>query len=80
MNGSARQLKKKYMETMRMKPQQSNLGMQQGSPKRKIHCNPDISQETRKIPNTKSNSTLKGTRSRTAKKPQGQQRKSNNKD
>lgn len=27
---------------------------------RKIHCNPGLSQETRKIPNTKSNSTPKG--------------------
>ena len=39
-----------------------------------------LSQETRKIPNTKSNSTPKGTRSRTAKTPQSEQKKKNNKD
>ena len=44
----------------------------------KNHCNPVLSQETRKIPNTKPNSTPKGTRSRTAKTPQTQKR--NNKD
>ena len=36
--------------------------------------------KTRKIPNTKSNSTPKGTRNRTAKIPQTQQKKRNNKD
>ena len=51
-----------------MKLQQSKrFKMQQGSPERKIHCNPGLSQETRKIPNTKSNSTSKGNRSRPAK-------------
>ena len=43
------------------------LGYSEGSPERKIHCNPGLAQETRKIPNTKSNSTPKGNRSRTAK-------------
>ena len=47
---------------------------------RKIHCNPGLSQETRKIPNTKSNRTPKGTRSRTTKKTQIQKKKINNKD
>ena len=62
-----------------MKTQQSKLlGCSKGSPKRKIHCNPGLSQETRKIPNTKFNSTPKGTRSRTTKKPHGQQKKRNN--
>ena len=42
------------------------LGCSKGSPERKIHCNPGLSQETRKIPNTKSNSTPKGNRNRTA--------------
>ena len=56
------------------------MGCSKGSPERKIHCNPGLSQETRKIPNTKSNSTPKGNRSRTAKAPQTQQKKRNNKD
>ena len=51
---------------MKMKTRQSKpFGMHQGSLKRKIHCNPGLSQETRKILNTKPNLTLKGTRSRT---------------
>ena len=37
-------------------------------------------QETRKIPNAKSNSTPKGNRSRTAKTPQTQQKRRNSKD
>ena len=41
--------------------------------------NPGLSQETRKIPNIKSKSTLKETRSRTAKKPQSQEKKRDNK-
>ena len=44
------------------------------------HCYPGLSQETRKIPNTKSNSAPIGTRSRTAKTPQSEQEKKNNKD
>ena len=45
---------------MKMRIQQSNtLGCSKGSPERKIHCNPGLSQETRKIPNTKSNTHLK---------------------
>ena len=55
-------------------------GCSEGSPERKIHCNPGLSQETREIPNIKSNSTPKGNRSRTAKIPQTQQKKWNNKD
>ena len=35
------------------------MGCSTGSPRRKITCNPGLSQETRKIPNTKSNSTPK---------------------
>ena len=54
--------------------------MQQSSHKRKIHCNPGLDQETRKIPDTKPSHTPKGrTGRRTAKKPQVQQKK-NNKD
>ena len=34
------------------------MGCSEGSPERKIHCNPGLSQETRKIPNIKSNSTF----------------------
>ena len=64
------------MKTGKSKP----LGCSKGSPKRKIHCNPGLSQEVRKIPNTKPNLTPKGTRSRTATKPQSQQEKRNNKD
>ena len=64
-----------------MKIQQSKaLGCNEGSPGRKIHCNPGLSQETRKIPNTKSNSTPEGNRSRTTKIPQAQQKKRNNKE
>ena len=55
------------------------MGYSEGSPERKIHCNPGLAQETRKIPNIKSNSTPKGNRSRTTKKPQSQQKKRNNK-
>ena len=55
------------------------LGCAKGSPKRKIHCNPGLSQEIRKIPNTEPNIIPRGTRSRTAKKPQSQQKKTNNK-
>ena len=54
---------------------QNPLRCSKGSPKRKMHCNSGLSQEIRKIPNTKSNSTSKGTRSRTTKKPQRQQKK-----
>ena len=54
--------------------------LQQRQSKEEIHCNPGLSQETRKIPKTKSNSKPKGTRSRTTKKPQSQQKKRNNKD
>ena len=45
----------------------------------KIHCNPGLSQETRKIQNTKPNLTPEETGSRAAKKPQSQQKKRNNK-
>ena len=55
---------------MKIKHNKPNpLGCSKGSTKRKIHCNPGLSQETRKIPNTKSNSTPKGTRSRTEDTP-----------
>ena len=66
---------------MKMKIQQSKrFGCSEGSPERKIHCNPGLPPETRKIPNTKSNSIPKGNRSRTVKTPQTQQKKRNNKD
>ena len=84
MNGSTRQLEmklKNIWKQTKMKIQQSNtLGCSEGSPEWKIHCNPGLSQETRKIPNTERNSTPKGNRSRTAKTPQTQQKKRNNKD
>ena len=64
-----------------MKIQEPNaLGCSNGSPERKIHCNPGLSKETRKIPNKKSNSTPKGNRNRTVKTPQIQQKKRNDKD
>lgn len=66
---------------MKRKIQQSkHFGMQKAVLGGKIHCNPGLSQETRKIPNTKSNSTPKGNTSRAAKTPQTQQKKRTNKD
>ena len=73
MNGPTRQLKKKlkkYMETN--ENENTTIQMLWDAAKAvlrglKTHCNPGLSQETRKIPNTKSNSTPKGNRSRAVK-------------
>ena len=55
MNGSTRQLEKKFkniQKQMKMKIQQSKpFGMQQRQSKRKIQCNPGLSQETNKQTN-----------------------------
>ena len=51
------------------------MGCSEGSPERKIHCNPGLFQETRKNPNTKSNSRPKGNRRRTAKYPKPSRRR-----
>ena len=44
------------------------LGCSKGGPKREIHSNTSLSQETRKISNTQANVTPKGAGERTANK------------
>ena len=46
----------------------------------KIHCNPALSQETRKVPNTTPNHTPKETGKGAANEAQSQQKRRNNKD
>ena len=52
------------MKTRQSKP----FGIQQGNPKRKVHCNSGLSQEARKAPNKQPNLTPKGDRKGTANK------------
>ena len=56
------------------------MGHSESSPKRKIHSNTGLPQETRKSTDKQLNHTLKRTRKRTANKAQSEQKDGNNKE
>ena len=75
-NQAIREEIKKYMEINENDNNSPNpLGCSKGCPKRKIYCNPSLSQETRKIPNTKSNSTPKELEAEQQRQPEPSRRR-----
>ena len=72
---------KKTWKQMKIKQVSPNtLECSNGTPKRKLHCNSDLSQEARKVLYTQPNLTTKGARKGAANKGQSQQKKGNIKD